>query len=177
MNDYDELGPLAGTFVMLSLLAVGGINTVVPEIHRIAVDAQGWMTDSQFLNLYAISQAAPGPNLIVVTLVGWQVAGWVGATVATLAIVVPSAVLTYLVTLTWNRFREARWRKAVQAGMIPVTVGLIAAAAFVIAVTVSDGNWRLLAVTVATAAVIVLTKVHPLIPLAVAGAVGYAGLI
>jgi len=177
MNDYDEIGPLAGVFAILSLVAIGGINTVIPEIHRIAVDTQGWMTNGEFLNLYAISQAAPGPNLMVVTLIGWHVAGWLGAAVATLAVVVPSAALTYLVTLTWTRFREARWRKAVQAGMIPVTVGLIAAAAFIIASTVSGGNLRLVAVTVVTAAIVVLTKTHPLIPLAVAGALGYAGLL
>ena len=177
MSDHDELGPLAGVFALLSLMAVAGVNTVIPEIHRISVDAQSWMTNAEFLNLYAISQAAPGPNLMIVTLIGWHVAGWTGAAVATLAIVGPSAALTYLVTLTWNRFREAKWRKAVQAGMIPVTVGLIAAAAFVIAATVAQGNWRLVAITVVTAGIVVLTQVHPLIPLAVAGALGYFGLL
>jgi chromate transporter len=177
MNNHDELGPLAVTFAMLSLIAVGGINSTLPEMNRLTVDVHQWATNAEFINLYAISQAAPGPNLMVVTLIGWHVAGLLGALVATLAVVVPSAALTYVVTLTWTRFREARWRKAIQAGMIPVAVGMIAAAAFIIAGTVAAGRWQPVAVTLVTAGLVVFTRIHPLIPLAVAAALGYLGLI
>jgi chromate transporter len=177
MNDGDELLTLAGAISMLSLISVGGFNAVLPEAHRLAVDVHGWMSEERFADLFAIAQAAPGPNLIMVTLLGFQVSGLAGAVVATLAILLPTSILAYIVSRTWTRFREARWRKAIQAGMIPVTVGLIAAAALVVALTVADSNWRLAAVTVGTAAVMVMTRAHPLIPLAVAGALGYAGAL
>jgi chromate transporter len=177
MNNNDELGPLAGAFAMLSIIAVGGINSTLPEMHRLTVDVHHWATSAEFINLYAISQAAPGPNLMVVTLIGWHVAGLLGALVTTFAVVVPSAALTFVVTLTWARFREARWRKAIQAGMIPVAVGMIAAGAFIIADTVADGRWQPVVVTLLTAAIVVFTRIHPLIPLAVAGAFGYAGFL
>jgi chromate transporter len=175
MNN-DQLGPLAGVFALLSVVAVGGINSTLPEMHRLTVDVHHWATNAEFINLYAISQAAPGPNLMVVTLIGWHVAGMLGALVATLAIVMPSAILTYVVTLTWTRFREARWRKAIQAGMIPVAVAMIAAGAFIIAGTVSAGRWQPVVVTLVTAGLVVFTSIHPLIPLAVAGGLGYLGL-
>ena len=177
MNNYDELGPLAGVFSMLSLIAIGGVNATLPELNRLAVDVHGWMTDSEFTNLYAISQGAPGPNLMIVTLVGWHVAGFMGALVTTLGIIVPSGLLTFVVSRTWTRFREARWRKAIQAGLVPITVGVIAASALVITETVSAGNWFLVAVTVITATLVILTRVHPLIPLAAAGALGYFGVL
>ncbi len=176
MNEYEELGPLAAVFTLLSLIAVGGINSTLPEMHRLTVDVHQWMSDGDFIKLFAISQASPGPNLMVVTLIGWHVAGMLGALVATLAIVVPSAMLTWVVTLTWTRFREARWRKAVQAGMVPVAVGMTAAGAYVIANTVAEGRMALVFVTLVTAALVVFTRIHPLIPLAVAGVLGYFGL-
>jgi chromate transporter len=175
MNDHDELGSLGGVFALLSLMAIGGINATLPEMHRFAVDVHQWTTDSEFTSLYGLSQAAPGPNLMVSTLIGWHVAGFAGAAVATIAVILPSAALCYVVTRTWARFREARWRKAVQAGMIPVALGMIAAGAYVITLTVADGSWRPVAVTAITAAIVLLTRIHPFIPLAAAGALGYAG--
>lgn len=177
VNDYDELGPIVGVFSLLSLMAIGGVNATLPEMHRLVVEIHGWTTDAEFIELYAISQAAPGPNLMVVTLIGWHVAGLAGAAAATLAVIMPTAALAYLVSLTWTRFREARWRKAVQAGLIPVAVGMIAAGAYIIALTVADGAWPPVLITVVTAVLVAFTRIHPLIPLAVAGALGYAGLL
>lgn len=177
MNDHDDLGTLIGIFASLSLISIGGVNSTLPEMHRYAVDIHHWMSDAQFIQLYAISQAAPGPNLMIVTLVGWQVAGLLGAFVSLMSIVIPSAALTYVVALTWARFREARWRKAIQAGMIPIALGMIAASAFILVGTVSQGNIRVIAVTLVTAMLVVATRVHPLIPLATAGALGYFGFL
>lgn len=176
MSDYDELGTIAVMFLLLSLVSIGGVNTTLPEMHRLAVDVHRWMTDEQFVQLYAISQAAPGPNLMIIALVGWQVAGMLGGLVALLALIIPTATLAWIVSLTWTRFREARWRKAVQAGMIPITVGLVAASAFVVAETVSQGKVLLLAVTAVTTVLVMLTRIHPLIPLAAAGTLGYFGV-
>ena len=129
------LAALALTFAPLSLLAVGGANAVIPEMHRQAVDVAGWMTDRQFAELFAIAQVAPGPNIIIVTLIGFHVAGIAGALVATTAMVGPSCLLTYFAARTWERFRAARWRVVIQAGLVPVSVGLIGASALVLART------------------------------------------
>ena len=91
------------------------------------------MTDRQFADLFAIAQAAPGPNIIIVTLIGYQVAGIAGALVATLAMCGPACVLTYYVARVFDRFRDAKWRVVIQAGLVPVSVGLFAAGAFIIA--------------------------------------------
>jgi chromate transporter len=176
MKDYDDLGALIGIFLPLSLISIGGINSTLPEMHRLAVEVHQWMSDDDFIRLYAISQAAPGPNLMVVTLVGWHVAGMLGGFVSMVAIVLPSATLTYFISRAWTRFREAKWRNAVQAGMIPITLGLVASSAFILAETVSNGNLLLILVTIVTAILVTLTRIHPLIPLAAAGALGYFGI-
>jgi chromate transporter len=176
MNGRDELGTLAVMFLLLSVVSIGGVNTTLPEMHRLAVDVHHWMSDEEFIRLYAISQAAPGPNLMIVALVGWHVAGMLGGLVALVALILPTTTLAWIVALTWTRFREARWRKAVQAGMVPITVGLVSASAFVIAETVSHGKVLLLLVSAITMMLVALTRIHPLIPLAAAGALGYFGV-
>jgi chromate transporter len=176
MNDRDELGSLAAMFLLLSVMSIGGVNTTLPEMHRLAVEVHRWMTDEEFIQLYAISQAAPGPNLMIVALVGWHVAGLLGGVVALLTLVMPTATLAWIVAMTWTRFREARWRKALQAGMIPITVGLVSASAFVVAETVSHGKVLLLVVTAVTTVLVMVTRIHPLIPLAAAGTLGYFGV-
>ena len=98
---------LAVQFAIMSLLALGGANAVVPEIHRQAVDLRGWMTERQFADLFAISQAAPGPNVMIVTLIGYHVAGLWGAVVTTLAMCGPTAVLAAYLSRTWDRFRHS----------------------------------------------------------------------
>jgi chromate transporter len=98
-----QLFTLAWTFALMSLFAVGGANAAIPEIHRIAVDVRHWMTDTQFADVFAISQLSPGPNVLIVTLIGYQVAGIVGALVATLAMCGPTAILAYFVSRFLNR--------------------------------------------------------------------------
>ena len=117
----DLLLQIALDFSVLSLLAVGGAPTVLPEMQRNVVEVHGWMSASQFADLYAIAQASPGPNILIVCLVGWKVAGLAGALTATLGMVGPSCVLTCLVAGVWDRFREANWRRVVQLGVAPLT--------------------------------------------------------
>ena len=116
----DALLTLAAQFAFLSLFAIGGAMAVMPEMHRQAVDVSHWMTDRQFADLFAIAQAAPGPNIIIVTLIGYQAAGIAGALVATLAMCGPTCVITYFVGRTFDRFKDAHWRIVVQAGLVPV---------------------------------------------------------
>lgn len=169
------LATLAGLFAELSMLAVGGANTLVPEMQREVV-ANGWMRPEEFAALFALAQAAPGPNMLVVTLVGWRVAGPLGALVATSAFVVPSGLLTFGVARIWHRFREAQWRRVIQAGLTPVTVGLVMAAAVLLCEAAVHGPGTLL-VALATAAALLATRVHPLWLLAGGAAVGAAGLL
>jgi chromate transporter len=151
MND-NPLIALAGYFALLSLFAVGGANAAIPEMHRIAVEVMHWMSDRQFADSFAISQVSPGPNIIIVTLIGYHVAGLAGAAVATAAMCGPTCVLAFLVARTWDRFKEARWRIAIQAGLVPVSLGLIAASAFVLARS-ADHNIYAAAITAITAIV------------------------
>jgi chromate transporter len=169
------LPTLALLFTELSMLAIGGANALVPEMQR-QVQAEGWMQPSEFAALFALAQASPGPNMLVVTLVGWQVAGFSGALTATAAFIVPSSILTYVVAGVWQRFREARWRRVVQAGLTPVTVGLILAAGVLLCrAAVSDVPTLLL--SLGTAAVLLATGLHPLWLLAAGAALGAAGLL
>jgi chromate transporter len=176
MKDEGILAALAGHFALWSLLAVGGANAVVPEMHRHAVDVAGWMTDRQFADMFAISQVAPGPNIIIVTLIGYHVAGVAGALVATAAMCGPPCLLTYFVGHIWERFRHARWRIILQAALVPVSIGLIAASALVLA-RAADHNEVAVLLTAATAAVAYFTKLNPLWMLALAAGLGYAGLV
>ena len=170
------LSALAGYFALLSLFAIGGGNTLIPEFHRVAVDAMHWMSDRQFADLFAISRVSPGPNIIIVTLIGYHVAGLAGALVATAAMVLPTCTLTYVVARLWERFKHARWRIATEAGLVPVALGLIAASALVIA-RASDHSVVAAVLTLATAGVAYATRINPLWLFAVAAAAGAAGLV
>lgn len=171
------LADLALVYAQLSLLAFGGANAVLPEMQRQVVDVHHWMSAHEFAALFALAQAAPGPNMMVVSLVGWRVAGFWGALVSTGAVAAPSSVLTLLVSGVWFRFRDAPWRRALQVGLQPVTAGLImASAALLIQSTSVDGSTA--AVTAVTAGLFIFTKLHPLLILgaaAVAGAIGLVG--
>jgi chromate transporter len=169
------LPTLAALFTEMSMLAVGGANSLVPEMQR-RIAAEGWMSAQEFAALFALAQAAPGPNMLVITLVGWQVAGAAGAATATGAFLVPPAILTYFVARLWERFREARWRRVVQAGLTPVTVGLVMAAAILLCrAAVSDVQTLLL--VAATAGALLATKLHPLWLLGAGAALGAVGLL
>lgn len=175
MNDSPLL-TLFGYFALLSLFAVGGANAAIPEMHRIAVEVMGWMNDRQFADMFAIAQLSPGPNVIIVTLIGYHVAGLAGAGVATLAMCGPTCVVAFLVARVWDRFKDARWRIAVQAGLVPVSLGLIGASAFVLA-RASDHNLVAALLTAATAAVGFATRINPLWLFAAGGVMGLTGLL
>ena len=169
--------PLASLFVyfaVLSLFAVGGANAAIPEMHRVAVDVMHWMNDRQFADMYAIAQISPGPNVIIVTLIGYHVAGFAGAAVATVAMCGPTCTLAFFVARTWDRFKEARWRMAIQTGMVPLSLGLIAASAFVLA-RAADHNVYAGLITGGTAAVAFFTRINPLWAFLVAGVLGLSG--
>jgi chromate transporter len=163
-------------FVLLSLLAVGGVNTIIPEMQRIVVETEGWMTAADFTQLFAISQAAPGPNVLITSLVGFKVAGLPGAFIALAGFCLPAGALAYWIGGVWDRFRDAPWRKLIQRALLPVTVGLVFAGGYLLATP--DGlDWRNALIATASAVVLVSTRLNPLWILsggAVAGALLYA---
>lgn len=176
MTEGAILAELGRQFFLLSLLSIGGINALVPEIHRQIVEVQGWMTGAQFSELFAISQAAPGPNFLIVTIIGFFVAGLPGALLTTFAICGPSSGLTYAVAAVWDRFREARWRIVVQRALAPITVGLMFASGYVLT-HASDHTTVAYAITAGTAALMLWTRIHPLAALAVGAVLGGLGFV
>jgi chromate transporter len=167
---------LVWTFGLMSLFAVGGANAAIPEMHRVAVEVQHWMSDKQFSDVFAISQLSPGPNVLIVTLIGYSVAGISGALAATLAMCVPTAVLAYWVSRLLTRSTRSRWPAIIQAALVPLSIGLMGASGLVLALT-SDRNWAAGVATAAAAAVAFATRLNPLWLLLAGGFLGFAGVI
>lgn len=162
-------------FVLLSFVAFGGASALLPELHRVVVDHHHWMDDTTFTHLYAIAQAAPGPNVLVVTLIGWEVAGLSGALVATLGMCLPMSVLIYLLMDRWERLSGQRWQQAISLGVAPLAVGLIFSGATLIA---QAADFRLGAwiVVFATAFLNLRYKtLHPLWLIAAGALLGLSG--
>lgn len=165
---------LAAIFSQLSLLAFGGGNTILPEMQRQVVEVHHWMTASEFSSLFALAQAAPGPNMMIVTLVGWHVAGWAGMLVTSVAKFGPSSLVTVAALHAWDRFKDRPWQRSAQRGLVPVTAGLVAASAMLIA-KASDHTWIAWAITGVCAVLALRTKIHPLWLLAAGSLVGLTG--
>jgi chromate transporter len=174
--DGDILVTLAVQFAIMSLLAFGGANAVVPEMHRQAVELRSWMSEREFTDMFAISQAAPGPNVMLVTLIGYHVAGVAGAIVATMAMCGPTAVLAHFLSRAWDRFKDAPWRTAVQAGLVPISVGLVGASAIVLS-RASDHSAMAVVITAATAVTAYFSRWNPLWLIGIAGLAGLTGLV
>ena len=176
MNGSGQIWTLIWTFGLMSLFAVGGANSAIPEMHRIAVEVHHWMTDKQFADVFAISQLSPGPNVLIVTLIGYSVAGIFGALAATLAMCGPTAVLAYYVSRLLARSSGSRWPAIIQAALVPLSIGLMGASALILALT-SDGNWIAALITVTAAALAFATRLNPFWMLAAGGILGFAGVV
>jgi len=171
----DVLWEIAWRFASLSLLAIGGINALLPEIHRVAVDMEGWMTSAEFADLFALAQLAPGPNAMVISLLGWKVAGIAGAFVATIAACGPSSLLCFFAMRGLERMRNGKTRAVLQRALAPVAIGLILASGYTLA-RAADRSPGALLLTVAATAAIAFTRVNPVWILAAAAAAGVAGV-
>lgn len=171
-------------FGSLSLLSIGGGNAVLPEMHLQAVSGHHWLTNSQFADVFSISQAAPGPSILIVALVGYAAGlgvagvagGIIGGVIATVAMVVPAAILMYLVTLSWQRAQKSKLRRAVEKGFAPLTVGLIMATSLVMS-RAADHDWRAYLVTGIATVIFVRTDTNPLIVVGAAALLGYVGFV
>lgn len=181
-------------FLSLSLLAIGGAITVAPDMHRYLVMQQGWLSDAEFTTAIALSQAAPGPNVLFVALLGWQVGlqasggpqgGWAawglalfGVLVTMTAILLPSSLLSYNAARWAHLHREKRAARAFRAGMAPVVIALLVATGWLL-VAVHDQprqDWPLWLLTGVCAVLVWRTRIHLLWMIgagAVLGALGW----
>jgi chromate transporter len=175
-SDANPVWTLAWTFGVMSLFAVGGANSALPEMHRVAVDVQHWLTDKQFADAFAISQLSPGPNVLIVTLIGYSVAGVTGALVATLAMCLPTALMAYGVSRILTKSSHSRWPAIIQAALVPLSIGLMGASGYILALA-SDHTWVAALVTVGAAVLASATKLNPFWMLLAGGCLGFTGLI
>lgn len=162
---------LGAFFSVLSLFTFGGVSSVVPEMQRFIVDQNGWTTAADFMQLFAVAQAAPGPNVLIVSLLGWRVAGFPGSLVALGAICLPAGILAWWVSELWERFRDSPWRGAIQRALTPLVVGLIASGGYIIA-TPAAPDWRLWLIALGTALAMLATRINPLWIMAAGGVAG-----
>ncbi len=174
-------------YVSLSLLSLGGAIAAAPEMHRYLVDEQHWLTDAQFSTSITIAQAAPGPNVLFVALMGWNIGlnagdmrtGLLGLAVCMIGILLPSTIFTYLATRWVHRNRELRSVRAFKLGMAPIVVGLVFATGWILASAHSkpSEDWPLWLITVATMLLMLNTRIHILWLLAAGALIGGLGLI
>lgn len=159
MSDNRLIGLLL-VFAPLSLLSFGGGQAVVADIQHQTVGVHAWLTGQQFTDAFAISRAAPGPSTLIAALIGYQVSGFVGAIVATLAIYVPSSIVVYAVSSWWQRHPVSLVKTAVEEGLVPVALGLIFAGALAV-IESAPITALTLATTVICGAILYFTKLSP----------------
>lgn len=176
MVDVQLLVSLAIIFGQISLMAFGGGNAVLPEIHRETVDVHQWLTEDQFVSAFTISEIAPGPSTLLVTLIGWTVSGPYGAIVATLAMLIPSSLLVLFVALFWKKNENSPWRSIFELALAPVALGLILSGALRIVQTADETIIAYL-VTLGAALAIYRFNMHPLICIGIGGVLGILGFI
>lgn len=181
---------LLGYFLSLSLLAVGGAIATAPDMQRHLVGGQGWLTDSQFSTSIAIAQAAPGPNVLFVALIGWNIGlnavpggGWptllasAGASLACmLGILLPSSLLTWSATRWLQRHQARRAVRAFRWGMAPLVVGMMLATGWILARSSASG-WPAWLLTGLCALLVWKTRIHLLWLLCLGATLGAFGLL
>ena len=180
MNDgLDDLTGLFAHFLVLSLLAVGGAITTVAEMHRYIVAEHHWLTDAQFTASIAIAQAAPGPNVLFVAVLGWNVGGPLGTLATMTGILVPSTALSLWATRWGAQRRETRGVRAFTTGLTPITLGLLLSTGWVLAepyLLNPAHRWGAFALIALTIAAMLRTRLSPMWLVAlgmIAGALGW----
>ena len=164
------------SFFLVAFVSFGGATAVIPELYRIAVTEHGWMDAQTFTELFAIAQAAPGPNVLIVTLIGQHTACWPGAVAATMGMCLPMSLLVGLLFKHWDRLQHWRGRTALQLGVAPLAVGLVLASGTLIARSTGPG-WMGLALVMVTIWLSLRTKLHPLWLILIGALLGVAGIV
>ena len=185
--NWSDWANLLAHYLALSLLSVGGAITALPEMHRFLVDQQHWLSDAQFNASIAIAQASPGPNVLFVALMGWNVginaggmgSALIGALLTMTGILLPSTTLSYLTARWSHRNRGRRSVRAFKQGMSPLVIALLVATGWILASAHQDpaNDWPLWLLTAATALIIWRSKIHLLWLLAAGALLGGFGLV
>lgn len=168
----DKLLPLIGSFSLLSLLAVGGGVAVLPEMKNVVVEQHHWVTSDQFVDLYSLGQMAPGPNMMMVTVIGYRVAGFAGAFAVTAAFFLPASLLALLANRLWTHFAASPWRESVQRGLAPLAIGLMGAGVVSIA-EVATRTLPTIALAAIVLAILLRVRVNPAWLILASGAIGW----
>jgi chromate transporter len=177
MNSLPALLTLIPHLALLSSISFGGFPTVLPDVRNFVVATHGWMTDQEFANFFAMSQAIPGPNMILMMgFVGWKLWGIPGAVASSCATFGPPCAIYFASYRLWDRFRDAPWQRIVRGGLVPVTIGLVIASGTVMA-RAADPDWRAAALTIAAGVVMLKTRLNPLWTLFAGGMLGGFGLL
>ena len=159
---------LTWVFALLSILAIGGGTAVLPEMEKMTVQEFHWITDKQFRDIYSLGQVAPGPNMLMVMVIGYRLAGAAGAAVVGLAFFLPDCILTFFANRLWERFSASPWRVAIQRGLAPIAIGLMLSGTYAIA-RLSLLNLTAFGIAMGTFAVLSWRRVNPLILISAGG--------
>ena len=172
-----ELWAMFVHFMLLSLLAIGGAITTTPEMQRWVVGERGWLTDAQFTTSVALAQSAPGPNLLFVAVIGWNVAGLAGVATTMVGSLLPSTTLA-LLAARFSRQRQDQWLlRAFKGGMAPLTIGMLLATGWVLTEPLRAHAVATAALVLMAVAVMRFTRWSPLWPIAVGAAAGALGML
>lgn len=170
-------------FLALSLLAVGGAITTVPDMHRVVVQQRGWLSDADFTTSVALAQAAPGPNVLFVAVIGFNVGGLAGVVATMVGTLLPSTTLALLATRWGRRRRESRAVRAFTTGLAPLTIGLLLATSWILLepLRAAGVDARALGtgatIVAVTAALMLRTRCSPLVPIAIGALAGALGCV
>jgi chromate transporter len=165
----NQIPALVSVFAYLSLLTIGGGMAAFPEMKILTVDVHHWLSFKQLIHLYSVGQMAPGPNMMMIVAIGLWVGGFTGAVVTLFAFFAPTALLAFLVSRAWKKLEHWPWRKSIQEGLAPVSIGLLLAGCFTMAKGSVTGL-ETAAIAVGVLLVLLQYKINPAI-LVVAGAV------
>jgi chromate transporter len=176
MNSPSASVALAAHLALLSSISFGGFPSVLPDVHNL-VTANGWVTDREFADFFAISQVVPGPNMILMmSFVGLKVGGIPGAIASAFATFGPPCLMYYTAYRLWDRFRDRPWQQIVRRGLAPLTIGLVIAGGYVMA-RAGDVGWQGALVTAAAVGMMLGTRLSPLWILAAGGVLGGLGFL
>ena len=171
MLDDGPIVKLALAFGALSLVSVGGAPAMMPEIHRLAGVVNGWHTNAEFARDMALAQSAPGPNFMMISLVGWRVAGFPGLMAATLAAIIPSSIIAFIVGRLYTRFSQKDWFNVGRSALPPIVLGLIVASGVVTAGAAVSGAIGF-GIVIMSAAIVALTSRNPLVAIGAGALIG-----
>jgi chromate transporter len=171
----NQIPALARVFAYLSLLTIGGGMAAFPELKVLTVDVHHWLTFPQLIHLYSVGQMAPGPNMMMIVVIGQWVAGFPGALVVLVAFFLPTALLAFFMGRLWTRLDRWPWRTSIQRGLAPVSIGLLLAGSLTMAKGAVTG-WVTAAVALSVFAILLHSRINPALLVLVGAVVGLLAL-